>query len=479
MANISRRHFLTGSSALGFAGSLGALSSLTASRAWAADTSGYKAMVCIFLYGGMDQSDTVLHYDQTSYNELAAARAGLFGAYNASDPASTRNRANLLALTPQNGASVLGGRQMAMPPELAPLHQMFEGGDLAIVGNVGPLVEPTNRTSFESGTAVLPKRLFSHNDQQSTWQSLDVEGARFGWGGRFMDAAMASAPADDPIFASISTGSNDVFLAGANTRPFRVTENGAPEPALTSRFWYLGYTQGDDAARARIRDFLATGDLGDNNVYSQDMRAAGSRAITNSETMLAARANEGPFSTVFAEDPLSRQLKAVAETIKIQQYLNISRQMFYVTTGAYDTHSNQSNDIGANHAVLANAIATFKSAMQEIGHWDNVVVFTGSDFGRTVIDNGDGTDHGWGGHHFVAGGRVAGRNIYGSMPSADTTSEFYTADRGRLIPTVAVEQYAATIGRWFGLTDSELNSALPSLGNFNQSNLGFMLAPGA
>ncbi len=476
MANLSRRRFMTRTGALGFAASMGALTGISGTRAWAADTSGYKAMVCIFLKGGMDQSDTVLPYDQVSYDQLGLAREGLFNSYNSTDPGSTRNRANLLKLNANNAAG-FGGREFALPQELAPLHQMFEDGDLAVIGNVGPLIQPTTRTQIDNDTAILPKRLFSHNDQQSTWMSLDVEGSRFGWGGRFMDAMIASAPSDNPTFASISTGANDVFLAGSTTRPFRVTENGAPLPNLTTKRWYLGYTDDDDAVRARIRDYLARSDFNNTNVFAQDLRNANGRAIGNAEAILAARENAGEFTTEFADDSLSRQLKSVAETIRIQQALNVSRQMFYVSTGGYDTHNNQASSIGGLHARLASAMASFKSAMQEIGHWNNTVVFTASDFGRTVIDNGDGTDHGWGGHQFVAGGGVQGKNLYGSLPSAETGSEAYTPSRGRLIPSVAVEQYAATIGSWFGLTGSELQTALPSLSNFNQQDLGFMGSP--
>ena len=167
-------------------------------------------------------------------------------------------------------------------------------------------------------------------------------------------------------------------------------------------------------------------------------------------------------------------MRSVAETIKIRQFLNVSRQMFYVSTGGYDTHSNQANSIGDLHSQLAAAISSFREAMIEIGEWNNVVVFTASDFGRTVIDNGNGTDHGWGGHHFVAGGDVQGKRLYGEVPFADVDSSSYTKSRGRLIPTTSVEQYAATMGSWFGLDSGELRAALPNLNNFNQTDLGFM-----
>ena len=148
--------------------------------------------------------------------------------------------------------------------------------------------------------------------------------------------------------------------------------------------------------------------------------------------------------------------------------------MFYASTGGYDTHSNQATAIAGRHSELAGAIAAFREAMIEIGEWDNVVVFTASDFGRTVIDNGNGTDHGWGGHHFVAGGQVQGRRLYGEVPYADVDSNSYTRSRGRLLPTTSVEQYAATMGGWFGLNTSELRAALPNLNNFDTADLGFM-----
>ena len=473
MAFLSRRHFLSGAGALGFASGMGALSSVTAGKSWAADVSGYKALVCIFLKGGMDHADTVLPYDQASYDQLATVREGLFNSYNVTNATSSRNRANLLRLNPAN-SGVLGGRELALPQELSPLHSMFEGGDLAILGNVGPLLEPTLRSQIEANTAILPARLFSHNDQQSTWMAFGVEGQRRGWGGLFADAVLASSPSADPASTSISATSNDVFLSGNVATPFRVSSNGAASPTLVNQRNYLGFASEDDEARARIREHLARTNFGDGNIFAQDVRDSSGRAIDTSERLLTARENEGPFATEFENDNFGRQMKSVAETIKIQTYLNAPRQIFYVSSGNFDTHNNQANMIGGPHAGFANAIASFKAAMQEIGQWNNVAVFTMSDFGRTLIDNGDGTDHGWGGHHFIAGGQVNGNRLYGEFPAAEPESGSYTPSRGRLIPTTSVEQYAATLGRWFGLSNSELATALPNLGNFNQSDLAFM-----
>lgn len=473
MANISRRHVLAGLGTAGFASSLGSMSGLGLNNAWAANTSGYKAMVCIFLKGGMDGADTILPYDQASYNQLRNVRSGLFGAYNSDSSNSTRNRANILQMNLDN-AGDFGGRQFGMPLQLAPLHSMFEAGDLAVVGNVGPLIEPTTRAAMDNNTAILPKRLFSHNDQQSTWMSFGVEGVSRGWGGRFMDRVVASAPNQNRIFSAIATSSNDVFLAGEDVTQFKVGTSGIAEPNLYNNRNLLGYNDGDDAARDKIRTFLSKRDFQSQNVFEQDIATATSKAVDNTAQFAQAQENATPFATEFADDRVSRQMRSVAETIKIRQFLNVSRQMFYVSTGGYDTHSNQANSIGDLHSQLAAAISSFRQAMIEIGEWNNVVVFTASDFGRTVIDNGNGTDHGWGGHHLVAGGDVQGKRLYGEVPFADVDSGSYTKSRGRLIPTTSVEQYAATMGSWFGLDSGELRAALPNLNNFNQTNLGFM-----
>ncbi len=473
MANINRRQFIARTSALGFASGLAGLTSATSSRAWAADTSGYKAIVCVLFNGGMDQADTVLPYDQASWNSLRAARTDLFNAYNANSSASSRNIANLLQLNADNIGN-FGGRQFALPQQLAPLHSIFEAGDMAIVGNVGPLLNPVTRNEIENGTANLPARLFSHNDQQSTWLTLGTEGTQLGWGGRFADAAIASSPGESPTFKAISSGSNFPFLAGETARSIRVTSSGAPEPNLIAKRWYLGFNDADDATRARMRQFLAEQDHGASNYYERDLARANGRAITNSETIRAALESATPLATVFPTSSLGRQLQSIAETIRIQQALNTSRQVFFVNTGGFDTHSRQTTSIPALHGNIAASFAAFRDALVEVGYWNDTVLFTASDFGRTVIDNGDGTDHGWGGHHVVMGGAVQGRNLYGTLPSADTNSQDYTPSRGRLIPSVSIEQYAATIGSWFGLTNSELDAIFPNLSNFNQRNLGFL-----
>ncbi len=473
MTQISRRHFLAGTSAT-FAGAAGALGLLGNNKAWAADTAGYKALVCIFLKGGMDHADTVLPMDQASYNLLRSARAGLFSAYRVGSGTSSRDRANLLELTAVNAAS-FGGRVFGLPAQLAPLHQMFEAGDLAIVGNVGPLIQPTDRAQYESRSIPLPTRLFSHNDQQSTWMSLGVEGTQTGWGGRFADAAIASNPSANPLYSAIATSSNDVFLAGNTARQF-FAPSGSSSAVLEidGNRNILGNNSRFDPIRVAMRDGLLRTDYGSPSLYGQDTAIVQSRGINNNIAFAAARQGIVPFQTAFPNSGLGGQLKTVAETILAQSSLRVSRQVFYVTIGGFDTHSGQTNEITRLHTQIGEAMAAFRLAMIERNQWNNVTVFTASDFGRTTIDNGDGTDHGWGAHHFVAGGQVAGRQIFGDIPAAELGSARFTGSRGRLIPSVAVEQYAATLGAWFGLSQAELATALPNLPNFPAPNLGFM-----
>lgn len=473
MAYINRRQFMSRSSAFGFAASMGALTAVTSQRAWAANTSGYKAVVCLFLKGGLDHADSVIHYDQPSYDRLAQERQGLFGAYNANSSASSRNRSNLLKLNPQNSGT-LGGLEFAFPPQMSEMHAMFEAGDMAVVGNVGPLLNRVTRSEIESDTANLPARLFSHNDQQSTWMTFSAEGARVGWGGRFADLMAAATPGEDATYKAISTTSNDPFLAGNTVRQFRVTSSGAVIPDLIGQQFFLGSSSADDETRARLAQYLERSNFGSSNYFEQDFANAKSAGFTKAQALLDARQTGSEVTTAFPESRLGKQLKSIVETINIQQSLNTSRQVFYATAGGFDTHSTQTGDLPGLQADISASLAAFRAGLIEIGHWDDTVLFTASDFGRTVIDNGDGTDHGWGGHHFVMGGGVNGRNMYGSFPSPETNSGNYMPTRGRLIPTVSIEQYAATIGSWFGLSDSELATALPNLSEFNDPNLGFL-----
>ena len=475
MAAFNRREFLASTSALGFASSLGLLSGLTASQSFAADTTGYKALVCVFLFGGMDHADTIIPFDQSSYNQLRSARSGLFNAYNSSNANSSRNRGNLLNLSPIN-SSALGGRQYALPPQLSPLRTMFNDDDLAIVGSVGPLIQPTTRAQIDNNSVPLPARLFSHNDQQSTWQSLGTEGQVFGWGGRFLDTILGADPNLNSRFAAITASSNSVFLSGQNIQPASIASGNAPRVNAINIRSIIGSGSGFDPARQRLFDYLRRSDLGQGNAFARDLSTLQAEGVAAGDDFANAL-DSASLNTNFPSTSLGQQLNSVANAISVRNTLELTgtnRQVFFVGIGGFDSHSDQTATLPGLHTEIANAVSSFRQAMIELGVWNDVTLFTASDFGRTLPDNGDGTDHGWAGHHFVAGGAVRGQRIFGNLPSSDASTNEYTRSRGRLIPTVSVEQYAATLGRWFGLNDNELDAALPNLANFSTRDLGFM-----
>jgi len=470
MANINRRRFLQSSSAMGFASGTGLLAALGNSAAFAADTSGYKALVCVFFRGGLDSMDLVLPKDGASHDALAAIRPGLFSSYGVGSGTSSRDRDNILKINPTN-AGDFGGREFGFAPEMSAMQGLFEAGDAAIIGNVGPLIEPTTRTTMDDLSAEIPRRLFSHNDQQSTWMSFGTEGTQSGWGGRFVEAALAEDSVSNPIFSAISTSGNDVFLSSDGVRQFSAPSTPQSADILRQR-GRLGSGRNSDAARTAIRDHLASVGVTAQNLYAQDLIGVNNRAIENVEAYQSAIEGGAAIATEFPASGLGTQLRTVANTIAVRGALNVRRQIFFVAIGGFDTHDNQRNSMPALQAQISTSITAFQAAMVELGLSDNVTLFTGSDFGRTAIDNGDGTDHGWGAHHLVVGGAVQGKQIYGSLPAYDLGAETYTRSRGRLIPSVSVEQYAATLGGWFGLDQSELNAALPNLANFTQKDLG-------
>lgn len=464
MANLNRRQFIHTGTATGFAAAgslLGALSSRTA----AADTSGYKAMVGIFLHGGLDHADTVLHYDQPSYDRLSAQRPALFQPRRTS-----RQRHNLLHL----GRDAASGRDFALPPELAGLHSLYTQGEAAIIGNIGPLLEHVTQDDLMAARASLPPQLFSHNDQQSSWKSFNVEGAKFGWGGLLADSALKSSPMDNSRFSSLTASRPDVFLTGRSVAPFPITQGGLPEPRIFKETGLMGKLEGHDLAREMIREELNQVATSEINLYKRDFLNGRARALPNRDIFQASFQARSTILSQFPDTKLGKQMKAIAETMSVQHLLGNSRQVFYASMGGFDTHAQQSASLPPLLAELNDAILAFRNAMQELGQWNNVVVFTMSEFGRTMTGNSTGTDHGWGGHQFVIGGSVAGGQIYGSMPDPDAQSTDYTPTRGRLIPRHSVEQYAATLGRWFGLNSAELRAAMPHLDRFDTDDLGFM-----
>lgn len=474
---MNRRKFLQttgGAGALSFAAGTGILSALGNSKAFAADVSGYKALVCVFLFGGQDCHDTVLPYDQTSYDAYATLRQSLIDDYAAQQGGNSRARANLLALNPVNSAD-FGTRQFALPPSMAALQTLFNSGNAAVVGNVGPLIRPLNRAQWEADLVETPKQLFSHNDQQSTWMSSAPEGEIRGWGGKFGDAVIAAGANQEDLFTAISTSGNTVFLSGETTKQYILQGDKPPEIDGLHNFdsGLLGTAADNPAAVQLLEDHYRSVGPQKSNLFEQDMANIVDRAFDLNNTFRAAQENAQPLTTVFPKSNLGNQLKSVANTINIRNALNVGRQVFFVSMGGFDTHDTQAASLNNLQARYAQAIGAFYQATVEMGIANQVTTFTASDFGRSLAINGDGTDHGWGSHHFVVGGAVAGNTIYGNLPEYIFDHD-YDSGNGRLIPQTSVEQYAATLGKWYGLSDAELATALPNLANFTTKDLGFM-----
>ena len=451
---LNRRHFL--SSGLGCLGSLAMASFSQPSRAQENDE--YRALVLLFQFGGVDCHDVVIPYGVGEYNEYANIRSDLMSAYG-----NNRARSSLLQLA-SSGTSA----GFALPPELSGMKSLFDEGTAALVGNVGPLIEPTNRDRLSAGGIVLPPRLFSHNDQQSLWQSSSPEGALAGWGGLFSDLLIAQGVSTLSDFSALTTARDRLFVTGYETAPYTASAGGlsldlnklvsSQTDGNLAAVYQMLRAQGESAAHILTRDLAGT------TVSAFDANLEYSSILSEAPDL----------GVVFRSDPLGKQLERVAKIIASRQEFGVNRQVFLVGAYGYDTHSAQPLSLPNLHSRLDAGVSAFSESLKNMGIFDRVTLATASDFGRTLADNGDGTDHGWGGHQFVVGGAVNGGALYGDIPPP-SFEHSQDAGRGRLIPTIAVDQYAASLGRWLGLNDDSLAQALPNLRNFSANPLANLL----
>jgi uncharacterized protein (DUF1501 family) len=456
----SRRRFLKMAASLGAYGAMVPLGAnlLAMSEASAAGATDYKALVCIFLYGGNDYANTLVPYDTASHGVYAKIRGKL---------AFTRDQLTPNALNSLNKAVDVKKKahQYALAPGLEPLLQRFNDGRLGVLLNVGPLIQPTSRQQYDKKTVKLPARLFSHNDQQSVWQASAAEGAIFGWAGLMQDTQAANNLT--PLFSSVNAFGNAVFLAGQSTPAFQIGSSGPQAFNLVNS---LG---GSTAAGATLRR-LMTGS-GPDSLLRKDYAALTAQALDGNIQLRSALTAAPTLATPFNSDHLSAQLKAVSQVIAASQALGMKRQVFFVGLGGFDNHDALLTTHPQLLARLAGAMTSFDDAMKELGLDRSVTAFTASDFGRTLTVNNDGSDHGWGSMHFVLGGAVKGRTLYGTPPVVGI-NDVDDVGQGRLLPTTSVDQYAATLGKWYGLSDAQLLAALPNLVNFpaKSRNLGFL-----
>ncbi len=458
--NASRREFLRTASRLSVAGVATPwavnLATIGAAAAQTAPTD-YKALVCVFMYGGNDHSNMVVPYDDASYTLYAQSRTNLTLAQTALLPLST----------PTNPS--MTGRQISLRSELQPLKTIYDAGKAAVLANVGTLVVPTTMTQYRARSVPLPPSLFSHNDQQSVWQTYNGrrEGARVGWGGRMGDLLTAANQFQN--FTCVSASGTAVFLSGQSSVQMQIGNNGGLAINGIAGTTLYGSSAGPATARR-----LMTEDR--SNLLEKDYNGIVKRSAEAAQTLNAALVNfpstAAPFST-FPNTGLGNQLRNVARMIAARQALGAHRQVFYVSIGGFDQHSGLINGHGARMTELANALSAFYQATVSLGIADGVTAFTASDFGRTLDSNGEGSDHGWGAHHFVVGGAVKGGELYGIWPDTVLRGP-NDVGRGNLLPTTSVNEYATTLATWFGIAGAQLADVLPNASNFPQPNLGFM-----
>ena len=415
----------------------------------------YKALVCVFLFGGNDAFNTLVPRSEVEHSVYVESRQNL------SIASST-----LLPIT----ALTSDGAEYGLHPAMAEFQAMFDSGRMAIMANVGTLIEPVTLQQYrdrEAGAVSLPNPLFSHNDQMDLWHSTPLPQAErtSGWAGRTADMI---TPLENAAVLpmNLSLRGSNLFQVGVDTIPYGLSPGGAT--------LYSGLAGGTRVEAARLQLFESQIERQYRHVLVQAYADLQRRAFDlSTEVGAAVDSVPAPATPFPVKNPLGDMLSGVAKIIAARNALGASRQIFFVGLGGFDTHSAQAENQPELLAKVAQALGAFNTATDELGVSANVTTFTASEFGRTLTSNGDGTDHGWGGHHFIMGGAVRGQDIYGVMPSLELDGPDDTGD-GRIIPTTSVDQYGATLLRWFGLTEVELNTVFPNLANFGSDDLGFM-----
>ena len=493
----SRRSFLQRSAQLAFTGAaLPTVLNLAAmgdAAAFNAPDGSYKALVCIFLYGGSDYANTVVTYDDTSHAAYSAIRTSI------ALPKTSLDATRLIPTT-----ALPNGREYAFHPSMTDLANLFNTGKAAVQLNVGPLVVPISKDQYKGSNRTLyplPPKLFSHNDQQSLWQSTYPEGSTIGWGGDMGDLAMGFNT--NALFTCVSITGNSVFLSGDSALAYQVSTGGAVKinSANSNVYGSANVKTVINGLLRETRSHIFENEYNRVTKRAIDAELAITAGIGSGDALDGASSTAGvgkflPFTnSVLSGNNLASQLKMVARLIAARTTLGAKRQVFFVSAGNYDLHDNLLAGQAQNMTVLNNALNAFYQTTVNLGVSDQVTSFTASDFGRTLTSNGDGSDHGWGSHHLVVGGAVKGKDFYGYAPPVsvtDTTSanDQWHVGQGRLLPTTSVDQYAATLATWFGVNPvgvngavSEVDSILPNLKNFGVTangiaypkNMGFML----
>jgi uncharacterized protein (DUF1501 family) len=470
----SRRQFLRTASLASMSGLYASpfilgLNSLAA-MAQGTGTSDYRALVCVFLQGGNDGHGTVIATDSESYAAFTQARSGA--------PGLAYPLANLLPITPNTPQS---GRTFALNPYLTGVQNLFNAGRAAIVANTGTLIAPATKAQVNANSVPLPASLFSHFDQTAAWQAIASNGGsaeHVGWGGAVADLIESMNMNANSMFTCISTAGIALFLSGQTSFQLNVTPAGPiPISGLAQPLF------GSQAGSTALSSILSADET---NLFAKEYEVVVNRSIQAQALLASSMLAAGPTgvpnppqyldptTNMLVDNPLAASLQTVARIIGGRASLGVNRQIFYVQLGSFDTHDGQAATHAKLLTQLGQALEYFDGLMQSSGLGNQVTTFTASDFGRTLTCNSDGTDHGWGSHHFVIGGAVQGHDMYGQYPvvGADQAND---VGAGRLIPTTAVDQYAGTLARWFGLSNGQITQVFPNFSNFGSNPyLGFM-----
>jgi uncharacterized protein (DUF1501 family) len=462
---ISRRQFIgqANCAAVGTASLLSSLLSLrlTAGAASATNFTDYKALVCLFLNGGNDSFNMLIPRQQSAYNDYEQVRGGVGGTGLAIP------RANLHQITSslQNTSAGAGYSDFGIHPDLPYLKTLYDQGDLAFVSNVGSLIEPTSLVQYNDGSKPLPEGLFSHPDHQVHWQTLvpQVRGsAPKGWGGR-MAEVMSHANQQSNISMNISLSGANVLQSGNTTVPYIADPGGVVE--------LKNYGQ-DPTLQLAVDDILGHHYQ---SIYSKTLAQANRNSIDAS--ILFKSALDGlstPFNPSAIEDNTQtyQRLSMVSKIMEARTALSMNRQIFFVERGGWDHHNELLDPQSGLFIELNEAIEIFWTAIQSMGLQNNVVLYTASDFGRTLTSNGSGSDHAWGGNHFIisGNGNINGGEIYGKYPDLALDNSSTDLGRGRILPTTSVDAYMAELANWYGVPQSEMSTVIPNINNFSFSN---------
>jgi uncharacterized protein (DUF1501 family) len=444
---VNRRSFIRYAS-LAAAGSVAGLRPFGALNSLAQSATDYKALVCVFLFGGNDANNTLIPFDAAGYGNYSSIRGPL-----------TLPQSSLIQLAQ--------APNFAMNPNLPDIAKLFDSKAAAMVTNVGTLIAPTTKTAYQHG-ATVPTNLFSHPDQQLEWQNASQSGATpTGWAGRIADALTSSYNPGGMVPMITSVAGDTLFCNGAASTPVSVSPGNLGGASCSE-----GTTE--CAAQQATAQALLQFDSGLSLVQADNTIT--SNAYNYAKVLTAATSSLPALQTVFpANNGLAAQLKQIAQVIQARAALGVSRQIFFAGIGNFDTHSDQVAQQGTLLAAISPALAAFYQATQELGVASNVTTFTMSDFSRTFQPNSNtGSDHAWGSHHIVIGGAVKGGQMYGTFPTLALNGPDDSGTNGRWVPTTGSVQYAATLANWFGVSPSQMATIFPNIASFPTMNLGFV-----